>query len=376
MKNPEASLRPIPPENLRLLGLYSGRRCLVTGHTGFKGSWLCLWLQTLGAEITGYALAPPTEPGLFQLARIGDAAQDLRGDIRDYEKLKSAVVHAQPEVIFHLAAQSLVRFSHAEPKTTFDVNAGGTVNLLEALRDCPSVKVIVVITSDKCYENREWVYSYREIDSLGGHDPYAASKACAEMICSSYAHSFFTSNGVGLASCRAGNVIGGGDWAQDRIIPDAVRAISQGRALGVRNPCSVRPWQHVLEPLSGYLILGARMLENKDGCRGSCQPLAGPWNFGPPTDSCRPVNELMSAFFDAYGSGSWEDISSGQTEAPREAQFLALNWDKACRYLGWHPRWDLRESVKRTSLWYRQQAAGVDAKKLCMDDIKAYMGKE
>jgi CDP-glucose 4,6-dehydratase len=196
------------------------------------------------------------------------------------------------------------------------------------------------------------------------------------MICSAYQHSFFTSRGVGLVSCRAGNVIGGGDWAQDRIIPDAVRAISQGRALGVRNPCSVRPWQHVLEPLFGYLILGARMLENKDGCEGSCQPFAGPWNFGPPTDSCRPVSELVSAFFDAYGSGSWEDVSSGQTDAPREAHFLALNWDKAYRHLGWHPRWDLSESVKRTSLWYRQQAAGADAERICMDDIKAYTGEE
>lgn len=358
-------------KNLGLLDLYSNRRCLVTGHTGFKGSWMCFWLQMLGARTTGYALEPPTDPSLFETARISNCAVDLRGDIRDYARLKDVIDDAAPEIVFHLAAQSLVRMSYAEPRATFEVNVGGTVNVLEALRHCPSVKAIVVITSDKCYENREWLYAYRETDPLGGHDPYSASKAGAELVCGAFRRSFFGPRGIGLASCRAGNVIGGGDWAQDRIIPDAVRAVSMGREVGVRNPSSIRPWQHVLEPLFGYLILGARMLE---GLEGSPAALSGPWNFGPPVDSCQTVRELVTAFIEAYGSGTWQEVPSGEPEIPHEAELLALNWDKAYRCLGWNPQWDFRASVKRTGLWYRRHAEGADAASLCREDIMSYVG--
>lgn len=358
--------------NRRLLDIYSGRRCLVTGHTGFKGAWLSLWLQMLGAKVTGYALDPPTEPNLFSLAGVGDLIEDIRGDIRDYKQVLSAVASAEPEVVFHLAAQPIVRLSYIEPKKTFDVNVGGTVNLLEALRHSPSIKSIVVITSDKCYENREWTYTYREIDHLGGHDPYSASKAGTEIICSAYERSFFRSKGVGLASCRAGNVIGGGDWACDRLIPDIVQAISADVAVKIRNPASIRPWQHVLEPLSGYLVLGARLFADANKEK-QFNRFAGPWNFGPLIDSCCPVFKLADAFIDAYGAGFWEDASSIQADVPHEAEFLSLCWDKAYRFLEWHPKWDFRQTVLITSRWYREQASGGDAAKLCYNDIRSYM---
>jgi CDP-glucose 4,6-dehydratase len=360
-------------KNLALLDLYSGRRCLVTGHTGFKGAWLCRWLKMLGVELTGYALDPPTEPNLFHLAGVGEIVNDLRGDIRDFETLRRTVDGLGPEIVFHLAAQSIVRVSYDEPKSTFDINVGGLVNLLEALRHSPTVKAIVVITSDKCYENREWTYSYRETDHLGGRDPYSASKAGAEIVCAAYERSFFEAKSVTLASCRAGNVIGGGDWARDRIIPDTVRALSSGRTIEVRNPRAVRPWQHVLDALFGYLLLGAGMIAGPENAPGP-PALQGPWNFGPPLDSCRPVHELVETFIEAHGSGSWKDVSPGQVGAPHEAGFLALSWDKAHRHLGWHPRWDFKESVQRAGRWYREQAAGTDAALLCENDIQAFTG--
>ncbi|MCX7044220.1 MAG: CDP-glucose 4,6-dehydratase [Candidatus Sumerlaeota bacterium] len=357
-----------------LPSVFKGRRCLVTGHTGFKGAWLCLWLKQLGAQVSGYALDPPSRPSLASLLRLrGMIEHDYWGDVRDYDYLEAVIKECQPEIVFHLAAQALVRISYDLPKLTFDINAGGTVNVLEALRDSDSVRAIVVVTTDKCYENRETLRPYRESDPLGGHDPYSASKAATEIVAASYRRSFFAPCGIGLATARAGNVIGGGDWAHERIIPDAVRALRAGRAVGVRNPDSVRPWQHVLEPLCGYLTLAARLWEEA----GACQVQSGgAWNFGPPLASCVSVRKLIGMFLREYGKGKWEDLSKiggAAAGAPHEAKLLSLAWDKAERELGWRPRWSLKEGIRRTSAWYRAFAKGAKVKKLCMDEIEAYM---
>ena len=344
------------------MALYKGRRCFVTGHTGFKGAWLCCWLRELGATVAGYALEPPTTPNLFSLLEARKHIEDIRGDVRNAEGLADAMQQFQPEIVFHLAAQAIVRTSYHQPKDTFDINVGGTTNLLEAVRDCASVDAIVVVTSDKCYENRERPQPYRESDSLGGHDPYSASKAAAEMVCSAYERSFFTPLSIGLATCRAGNVIGGGDWAMDRIIPDAVRALESGQPVPVRNPASVRPWQHVLEPLHGYLLLGARLFERPG--------YAGAWNFGPDAESCQPVQTLIERFLEAYGEGAWEAVP--QESAPHEARLLALDYGKARERLDWRPQWSFEEAVRRTSLWYRRCKQGEHPEALCAQDIKDY----
>ena len=261
--------------------IYADRRVLVTGHTGFKGSWLALWLHELGANVTGLSLPPNTKPSHFELIGLKELLLHIEGDIRDLKIVKRAFDAANPQIVFHLAAQPLVRDSCDNPKGTFDTNIGGTVNILEAIRQCPSVKAVVVITSDKCYENKEWVWGYRENDALGGHDPYSASKGATEIVCSAYHRSFFDKNGcgphLGFATARAGNVIGGGDWANDRIIPDCIRALSQGEPISIRNPNATRPWQHVLDPLSGYLLLAKRLLDDPDH-------FCGAWNFGPADD--------------------------------------------------------------------------------------------
>jgi len=345
---------------------YSNKNCMVTGHTGFKGSWLCTWLNSLGAKVTGYALEAPTKPSLFGVANISSFVEDIRGDIRSYEQIASAVRKTEPEIVFHLAAQSLVRESYKEPRQTFETNVCGTVNILEAVRNCPSVKSVVIITTDKCYENKEWVYSYREVDPLGGHDPYSASKAAAEIVTSAYERSFLSPAGVGTATARAGNVIGGGDWASDRIIPDAVKSIEGSSVLEIRNPASIRPWQHVLEPLSGYLLLGAMLAENP-------KKYNGPWNFGPHIDCCRQVGELIKLFFDSYGKGSWKDGSDGQSNAPHEASHLALACDKAHSLLRWHPVWNFEEAIYRTSTWYRKYTEGKPPYELCINDIEEYI---
>ena len=360
-------------EDQRLLESYDGARCLVTGHTGFKGAWLCQWLHRLGADVTGYSLDPPTLPALFDLARVGSLVDDLRGDLRDRQSLALAVADSQPRVVFHLAAQALVRRSYQEPHYTFDVNSAGTVHLLEVLRNCPSVKAVVVVTSDKCYENRGRPEPFRETDPLGGSDPYSASKACAEIACAAYRRSFLQQAGVGLATARAGNVVGGGDWAEDRIIPDAVRAMGGGAPVPVRNPGHVRPWQHVLEPLLGYLLLGARLLQAADQGDNPGE-LAGAWNFGPPAQSCRTVREVVEAFLQSHGSGTWEDLSAAP--APREAQFLSLNWDKARRGLGWQPCWTFEQTMDRTARWYRALGEGGDARGLCRTDIDDYRNSQ
>jgi CDP-glucose 4,6-dehydratase len=358
---------------------FAGKSVFVTGHTGFKGAWLALWLSRLGARVTGYSLPPPTQPSTFVAAGVRDmVAQHHEGDIRDGARLKQAMAVAAPDVVFHLAAQPLVRAGYVDPRETFDVNVMGTVSVLDAVRTLARPCVVIVITSDKCYENREQVFGYRETDPMGGHDPYSASKGATELVVSSYRQSFFSAGaadqGVRLASVRAGNVIGGGDWASDRIVADIARSLSIGQPVPVRNPRAIRPWQHVLEPLGGYLLLAARMLADPDS-----QALAEAWNFGPSSVEVVSVGELVDLFISAWGSGSWNDISTpGQVH---EAQLLRLGIDKAVTRLGWRPRWPVRETVRRTALWYRAfyergPAQAGDAtgfmREGCLADIAAY----
>jgi CDP-glucose 4,6-dehydratase len=331
---------------------YRTRRVFVTGHTGFKGAWLVEWLGALGAEVTGYALDPPTQPSLFDALDLGERLQHVVADVRDRDRLVAEVQAAQPSVIFHLAAQPLVRQAYAEPHETFETNVMGTVNMLEAARACRSVRAVVVVTSDKCYQNLETGRAFRETDAMGGRDPYSASKGCAELVTAAYRESFFA-DGAAVASVRAGNVIGAGDWAADRIIPDCVRALAAGEPIVVRNPDAVRPWQHVLEPLSGYLWLAALML--RDGRR-----YEGAWNFGP-TDqgSDQPVRWVVERFLEEWGSGSWTTPAEAGRQ-PHEAHRLSLDSAKAREQLGWAPVWDARTAVRQTASWYREfyRAAG------------------
>ncbi len=359
---------------------YQGRRVLLTGHTGFKGSWLSLWLERLGARTTGLALDPPTAPALFEQAGCADTLEsDIRADVRDYAALERAVADTQPEVVFHLAAQPLVRDSYELTRETFEINSGGTVNLLEALRrKAGNLKAVLVVTTDKCYENREWDFAYREADPLGGSDPYSASKAAAEIVCASYRRSFFAPSGIALATARAGNVIGGGDWARDRIVPDAVAALSAGKPLRLRLPAAIRPWQHVLEPLYGYLILGARLLSAAEsGDSRELAALCGAFNFAPETTSCRPVAELAALFCREFGgeaAASRIEIDPAGDSGRHEAGLLMLAWDKAFRTLGWSPRWSFERAVERSAAWYAGAARGEDCRTLCLKDIADYIG--
>ena len=339
-------------------GAFAGRRVLVTGHTGFKGSWVSAWLLGLGAEVGGYALAPPTEPSLFATLGLRDRVVHIEADVRDGAALRAAVAQFSPEIVFHLAAQPLVRRSYAEPHYTYETNILGTVNLFEAVRATPSVKVVVHVTSDKCYENREEDYAYRESDAMGGFDPYSSSKGCAELVTAAYRRSFFAPEArVRLASARAGNVIGGGDWAPDRIVPDCVRALSAGEAVLVRHPDAVRPWQHVLEPLAGYLWLAARLWP--DGAA-----YEGPWNFGPESRGATTVRSVVDAFIAAWGGGEWRTAGAAGADAataadaaaqPRhEAHLLQLDITKARERLGWRPVWEVERAVAATARWYRE----------------------
>jgi CDP-glucose 4,6-dehydratase len=331
---------------LPFASIFQGRSVFVTGHTGFKGSWLCEWLLALGARVTGYSLPPSTRPALFDILGLRErVAGHVEGDIMDLARLKAAVKDSRPDFVFHFAAQPLVRNSYEEPLETFGVNALGTAHVLEALRERPGA-VAVLATTDKCYENREWLHGYREEDPLGGHDPYSASKACAELIISSYRRSFLQGLGVKVASARAGNVIGGGDWSKDRLVPDCARSLSAGEAIKIRRPDSTRPWQHVLEPLAGYLWLAARL--DKEASGGS--PLCSAFNFGPGRDANRPVRDLVAKILETW-PGSWEDQSD--PASPHEAGLLFLSTDKAHALLGWSPVWDFDESVFRTIAWYR-----------------------
>lgn len=349
---------------------YRGRRVLLTGHTGFKGGWLSLWLSALGARVTGYALAPATDPNLFEAARIAEHVRHVEGDVRDASRLAEVWREARPEIVFHLAAQPLVRESYRAPVETLETNFNGTAHVLELARRSDERHAVVVVTSDKCYENREWVYGYREDDPVGGHDVYSMSKGAAELLVSSYRRSFFgDGERVALASARAGNVVGGGDWSAERIVPDCVRAATAGRALDVRSPRAVRPWQHVLEPLSGYLQLGARLL-SQDAAerRRFCEA----WNFGPEFGNTRNVAQLADAFFARWGEGGWRDAADAN--APHEASLLRLAIDKAHARLGWSPRWNFAETVARTADWYKAFYAGEDAGAWCRRQIEEYAG--
>lgn len=340
---------------------WAGKRVLLTGHTGFKGTWLSIWLARLGASVTGISLPPETEPNLFTLARPELAASHFQ-DIRDAARLAELVRMASPQIVLHLAAQALVRPSYQDPLGTFATNVLGTANLLEAVRSVPSARVVVAITTDKVYRNLEHALPYRETDQIGGHDPYSASKAAAEITISSYRDSFLREQGVAVASARAGNVIGGGDWSMDRLLPDAARAWQSGKALHVRRPEAKRPWQHVLEPLSAYLVLAERLYNDPT--------LAQAYNFGPVSHEAASVRHVIEIARASYGSG---DVQYGDgTEGPHEARWLALETAKARHMLNIEPRWLLKEAVDRTMTWYRAQHGGADARALCEAEITDY----
>ena len=342
---------------------WRGKRVFLTGHTGFKGSWLALWLQSLGAEVHGYALEPPTEPNLFTVARVGDGmVSSVIADIRDGAMLAASLQAAKPEIILHLAAQALVRYSYAQPVETYAVNVMGTVNLLDAVRTTPGVRAVVNITSDKCYENREWVWGYREQEPMGGHDPYSSSKGCAELVTAAYRYSFFNQAGIALASARAGNVIGGGDWAIDRLIPDFLRAADAGETLKIRSPHAIRPWQHVLEPLCGYLTLAERLcLEGEKA--------AEPWNFGPADEDARPVRWIIERLAEQRSDVKWECDSVSH---PHEAHYLKLDSSKARTQLGWRPCWQLESALTKTLEWHAGWRRGKDMRALTLTQIADY----
>lgn len=347
---------------------WRGKCVLVTGHTGFKGSWLALWLQNMGAQVVGYALAPPTKPSLFEVAAVGKSMTSIIGDIRDLEKLRAAFTEHKPEVVFHMAAQPLVRYSYAEPVETYSTNVMGTVNLLEAVRSTGSVKAVVNITSDKCYENREWEWGYRENDMMGGYDPYSSSKGCAEMVTSAYRNSYFhpekyQQHGVAIASGRAGNVVGGGDWAGDRLIPDILRAITKGAPVEIRNPHAIRPWQHVLEPLAGYLQLAQKLYEE-----GAVY--AEGWNFGPNDEDAMSVQWIVDKLTQSWGEGASWVVHGG--DHPHEAHYLKLDCSKAKSRLDWRPRWRLENALAAIVDWHRAQRNGTDMRAFSLSQIQQY----
>jgi CDP-glucose 4,6-dehydratase len=352
------------------MDFWQGKRVFLTGHTGFKGSWLCLWLSRMGAQVTGYALDPPTEPSLFELARVAELVDSRIADVRDLERLKADMLDAAPDIVIHMAAQPLVRDSYLIPVETYSINVMGTVHLLEAVRSCSSVRSVVNVTTDKCYENREWVWGYRENEPMGGFDPYSNSKGCSELVTASYRSSFFNprhhaEHGVGLATARAGNVIGGGDWAGDRLIPDIIRAVLAGDPVRIRNPHAIRPWQHVLEPLSGYLALAQRLYE--DGARH-----AEGWNFGPADEDAWPVERIVQRICRQWGEGAGYEIDRG--EHPHEAHYLKLDCSKARSGLGWHPRWGLEKALDSIIDWTRHYRSGDDLQKVCLEQIADYTG--
>ncbi len=350
------------------LQLFRNARCLVTGHTGFKGSWLSLWLKQLGADVTGVAIGLPSDPSHFKSAMLDMSVDDRRLDIRDGAALKALVADVQPDFLFHLAAQPLVRRSYADPVETWQTNALGTVNVLEALRGLEKHCVAVLITSDKCYDNVEWVWGYRETDPLGGPDPYSASKGAAELAIRSYLRSFFPRDGaVRIGIGRAGNVIGGGDWAEDRIVPDCVRAWGKGEMVALRNPLATRPWQHVLEPLSGYLNLATALHENS-ALHGE------PFNFGPPAQQNHSVGELVKEMGNHWDQVRWEDVSA-QYGGPYESGLLKLNCDKALHHLGWRAIWDFERTVRETVVWYKNYYQRPDASttETTLAQINAYV---
>lgn len=347
---------------------YKGKRVLITGHTGFKGSWLSIWLHELGAEVIGFSHSPLQENGNYILSGIGDKIIDLRGDIRDEKKMKEIFIKYHPEIVFHLAAQPLVRLSYESPVETYDINVMGTIHVLEAIRVTESVKVGVMITTDKCYENKEQIWGYRENEPMGGYDPYSSSKGAAEIAISSWRRSFFNprnydKHGKSIASVRAGNVIGGGDWAKDRIIPDSIKALETGMPINIRNPKAVRPWQHVLEPLSGYMLLAKKMWDEPTKyCQG--------WNFGPRAESIATVLDVVTKVIEDYGMGVYCDLSD--PNAPHEANLLMLDINKAKFELNWEPRMNLDQTIALVVDWYKRYK-NEDVYNICLEQIESYL---
>lgn len=348
---------------------WRGKKVFLTGHTGFKGGWLSLWLQQMGATVTGYALQPPTTPSLFEEAHVGQGMTSIIGDIRDGEVLMRAMQTATPDIVIHMAAQPLVRYSYINPVETYSSNVMGTVHLLEAVRRTPTVRAVVNVTSDKCYDNKEWVWGYRENEAMGGYDPYSSSKGCAELVASAYRSSYFNpekyaEHRVALASVRAGNVIGGGDWADDRLIPDILRAISEKRPVVIRSPHAIRPWQHVLEPLSGYLTLAQKLFE--EGAT-----YAEGWNFGPNDEDARPVQWIVEQLTHHWGAGASWQLDAGQHL--HEAHYLKLDCSKAKMRLNWQPRWNLSHTLEMIIEWQRAYLLKEDMRRITMEQITQYM---
>jgi CDP-glucose 4,6-dehydratase len=365
LAKPSRAVLDTPPAASVDADFWRGRRVLLSGHTGFKGSWLALWLQKLGAHVTGFSLDVPTRPSLFELARVGAGMRSIEGDVRDVRALEQALREARPEIVIHMAAQSLVRPSFAQPRETYEVNVMGTVNLLDAVRRDGSVRVLVNVTSDKCYENHEWEWAYREHEPMGGHDPYSSSKGCAELVTDAFRRSFFQdARSTRVASARAGNVIGGGDWAQDRLLPVLMRAALEGRTARVRNPASIRPWQHVLNPLCGYLTLAQALWSDAE--------LAGAWNFGPAEEDARAVRWIVQRIAALWPRLRW--VEDAQPERPNlhEARSLRLDSSRARARLGWRPVWGLAEGLEATVAWYRALHAGEDVAALTAAQIESY----
>lgn len=343
---------------------WKDKRVFLTGHTGFKGSWLSLWLQTMGCIVKGYALEPPTEPSLFIEANVANGMESEIGDIRDLASLKTSMTGFNPDILIHMAAQPLVRLSYVEPVETYATNVMGTVNVLESARYCSNLKAIVSVTTDKCYENKEWEWGYRENEPMGGHDPYSNSKGCAELVSAAYRSSFFnTPETASIATARAGNVIGGGDWAEDRLIPDILNAFENEKSVIIRNPLSTRPWQHVLEPLSGYLILAERLYLLGD-------EYAEAWNFGPKDEGCKPVEWILNKMVADWGKGaSWE---LDKNNNPHEAGFLKLDCSKSANKLKWKANWNLEYTLDLIVDWHQAWISGGDVKEHCLMEIKKY----
>ena len=345
---------------------WRGRRVLLSGHTGFKGAWLSLWLNSLGAEVTGFAGTPPSAPALFELAGCGAEMQSLQGDVRDLASVEDAVRRSRPEVVLHMAAEAVVRRSLRDPLTTYAVNVVGTANVMDAVRRLgDDVRSVVCVTTDKCYANREWEWGYREDEPLGGKDPYSSSKACQELVAAAFRESYLAERSIGVATARAGNVIGGGDWAEDRLVPDLVRAAIEGRPLVVRNPAAVRPWQHVLNPLSGYLLLAERLWEDPTA-------FATGWNFGPPDDDARPVRWIVDRLREQWRGEVV--VEEAATSDAKEAMALKLDSSRARARLGWVPHWPLREGLDATIEWYSAYHDGADVRALCEDQIESFVG--
>ncbi len=351
---------PMPAINR---SFWTGKKVLLTGHTGFKGSWLSLWLQSLGASLRGVALAPPTSPSLFEVAEVAKGMAHCLTDIRDFSALRAHFIEFQPEIVIHMAAQPLVRLSYQQPIETYATNVMGTVHVLEAARSCGSVKAIVNVTTDKCYDNREWVWGYRENEPMGGHDPYSSSKGCAELVSAAYRQSFLQNAGIALATARAGNVIGGGDWAQDRLIPDILKALEDQTTVLIRNPHATRPWQHVLEPLSGYLTLAQHLFTHG-------AEYAEGWNFGPRDEDAQTVQWIVERLCQGWGSDAHWSLQPGSH--PHEAHFLKLDISKARQRLSWVPRWPLEKALQKITHWQQHWLNGQDMRALCLQQISEY----